>query len=297
MVASKKLGRYAFDGIEFPVESCTIKGGLRDHVHEYPHADGGAPEKLGRRLYTFSIRAKFLDEAVGYSGLFPTGINTLRSKWEAGRTGELRIPSIGTILAYAVDWTETLDGKMLSGETAEVQFREDQEYLLTEIVDVTATSLAAASAQMILALDPYRQRGVGGLDLFDAIQNAVNLVTDVADQVELYGNQLEARILKVQSLCEQCDRAVKILSQPVNHRLLDALHSTWEAAVRLHRDVLRVSRPPLRYTTPALMSVSQIAQALYGDTSRAVQIMQMNPFEDPFRVPRGTAIVAPPLAA
>jgi len=44
----------------------------------------------------------------------------------------------------------------------------------------------------------------------------------------------------------------------------------------------------LTYVTPTLMSVTDIAKALYGDASRGMDILDLNPIEDAVAVPRAS---------
>lgn len=302
-----------FDGLPIPFKKLTIKGGLREHTHEFPHADGGKVEKLGRKLYTFNVNAIFLDEARGFTNLLNT-VADLRNKWEFGRTGELVIPNIGTILAVATNWTETLDAKMRSGEEVEIEFLEDEEFLLKDVVseagyyDLVAADVALQLevAKLPPAVDTGAAPNIGGNvqqtpDLFAALADAVDAVAGFADQVELAGNQLEARVRKVQSLCERIDRSLDILNKPVNHRLLDAFQGVWEASVKLGANIVKATTGTILYKTPAPMSVSQVSVAVYGKTDRASEILRCNAIEDAFNIPAGTTLVCPappnPIAA
>lgn len=291
------LPRMTFDGLPIPFKRLTIKGGLREHTHEFPHADGGAVEKLGRKLYTFNVNAIFLDEARGFTNLLNT-VADLRNKFEFGRTGELVVPNIGTILAVATNWTETLDAKMRSGEEVEIEFLEDEEFLLKDIVS-EAGYYDLVAAEVALQLEVAKLPAPP--DLFAALADAVDSVAAIGDQVELMGNQIEARVRKVQSLCERIDRSLDILNKPVNHKLLDALHGVWEASVKLHANVLKSTTGVVLYTTPVRMSVSQVSVAVYGKTSRAVDIMRSNAIEDAFSIPAGVTLTCPappvPIAA
>lgn len=290
MSATSNLPRCAFGRYEFPYKRIAIKGGLRDHVHEFPHADGGKPEKLGRKLYTISITSIFVDQAVGYATpLWPGTLADLRAKFEAQTTDDLRLPNVGTIKAYAVTWNSTLDAKMTSGEEVEIEFREDDDFPPTSIVEVGATDLATAMATVTF----LARKLPSTPDLFDSLAEAVNSVTAVADQVELVGNQIEARVRKVSQLCAQIDRAVSILNKPVNHRLLDAVHELWQTSNRMHANILQTATPPVLWTVPRTMTIGQIAQARFGATSRAVDILKMNPIEDAFRVLPGTQLLLP----
>ena len=138
-VAFDTLQRASFQGIEFPITSMTLKGGIRDHIHEYPHAAGGAPEKLGRKLYEVSMQANFQSTFRAYPRLWPSALSKLRKIFEQQTTGDLVIPTIGTIQAYARNWTQQMEAKIRSGETATFEFVEDQgsEDLAAGINDVT----------------------------------------------------------------------------------------------------------------------------------------------------------------
>jgi len=68
--AFENLRKTAFDGIEFPIESIKVKGGLRFHVHEYPHVPGGDAEKLGRRLYEIEIVGNFELKSLALAAIF-----------------------------------------------------------------------------------------------------------------------------------------------------------------------------------------------------------------------------------
>jgi prophage DNA circulation protein len=37
MTAFQNLSKASFDGIAFPVATYEVSGGIRDHVHQYPH--------------------------------------------------------------------------------------------------------------------------------------------------------------------------------------------------------------------------------------------------------------------
>lgn len=290
MAATSNLPKCAFGRFEFPYKRIAIHGGLRDHVHEFPHADGGKPEKLGRKLYTISITSAFLDQAVGYTTpLWPGTLADLRAKFESEETDDLRLPNIGTIKAYAFNWTQTLEAKMTSGEDVEIEFREDDDLAPTAIIEVGATDLATAMAAVVALTKKLPTTP----DLFDSLAEAVNSVTAVADQVELVGNQLEARVRKVSQLCEQIDKAVSILNKPVNHRLLDAVHELWQTSNRMHANILKTATPPVLWTVPRTMTIGQIAQARFGATSRAVDILKMNPIDDAFRILPGTQLLLP----
>jgi hypothetical protein len=54
-----QLQAASFAGYIFPWSRIRVSCSLRDHVHIYPHAPGGQPEKLGRNLYEFHFTCPF----------------------------------------------------------------------------------------------------------------------------------------------------------------------------------------------------------------------------------------------
>lgn len=290
MAAFDQLQRASFSGFEFPVKSVRVMGGLRDHVHEYPHVAGGASEKLGRKLYDVTMQCAFLQGLVDarWANLWPDRLGRLRRLWEAGETAALHIPTIGTIQAYAVDWTQEMDARIRSGEMVEVKYREDESaaFLVNALVQVSPSAVAASAQKLELEtreLSPVPS-------IFTGIQDAANAIFAFGDQFELAGNLVEAKILGLVALLREADEQLDILDEPVNHRILDALHELWLSAVQLQEDLQNKSAKLERYTLPATMAISDVARQLYGDTSRGGDILQLNAIEDPFAIPAGTVL-------
>ncbi len=296
--AFDNLQRAKFDGIEFPVRNITVVGGLRDHVHEYPHSPGGAPEKLGRKLYEISYEAPFLNTFKAYPNLWPQSLVYLRQSFESGVTADLVIPTIGTISAYCFSWEERTDlPSNRSGVIVNLKFREDQalEFVSTEIIKTSSASLGSTNDDLINAM--LSESFLDGLpagqkSLFAAIQETANSIAAIGDQAELYANLVQAKASNLARLCETADSTVTKLNDPAHFRVMEALLLVWQGAGRLERDALNLARPLIPYVTPVDMSVTQIAIAIYGDTSQAATLMRTNAFENPFRVPAGTVVTA-----
>jgi prophage DNA circulation protein len=292
------LQRAAFAGFEFPVRDIRVVGGLRDHVHEYPHSPGGAPEKLGRKLYEIHYTAPFLNTFKAYPKLWPETLASLRIIFEGGGTFDLVIPTIGTISAYCVSWEERTDlPSNRSGVIVDLTFREDQDdqFLTRALINTYAASLGSTNDDLINAM--LSESFLDGLpanqkSLFAAIQETANSITAIGDQADLYANLVQAKAANLARLCETADATVTKLNDPAHFRVMEALLLVWQGAGRLERDALNLARPLIPYVTPVEMSVTQIAIAIYGDTAQAGILMRTNAFENPFRVPAGTAVTA-----
>jgi hypothetical protein len=318
MPAFDNLQRASFAGIAFPVEEITIDGGLRDHVHEYPHSPGGAPEKLGRRLYTFRMRAKFhaTFRAYGFTDLYPRAWNRLRNICEAGRTEDLVVPTLGTLKAYAVSWPETATARQRSGVTVEFTFREDVDtYFMNGLLSISSASMEQAQQRLAYMATVYEQTPPGQvileaiptdpvnaplvpppdaakqnvLDLLGAIDAAFNLLLSIDDQADFYATLAEIKVMRVISLCQEVARRAE-LQDARNARLREALLGAWSTADDRRRDIEKKREQMILYITPIDMSVTDVAKAVYGDASRAMEILKLNALRNPFLIPRGSAL-------
>ena len=285
------LERAAFAGLPFPVSDVEVTGGLRDHVHEYPHSPGGAPEKLGRKLYEFSFTAPMLAGFPRYPKLWPETAAGLRMVFEAGQTDDLVIPIIGTIKAYCTSWREKAVGTIRNGTVMSMTFREDaSDLFLTEaLVTQSSASLAGAGA---LLLTQMQEEGLSGIAALDAIAAASAAVSAVSSTIELYSNLIESKCAGLSRLCDDADKSVTELSDPVHFRVGEAMRGVWTSSERLRKDVLRHSIPLVPFITPTIMSVADVSRAIYGSNAKASELLRLNAFGDPFRIPAGTSVKA-----
>ena len=277
-----------FAGIAWPYKRIRIKGGLRDHVHEYPHSPGGAPEKLGRKLYEISIEGIFLENLLReeLADLYDR-LGQLRAIFEAGRTEDLTLPNIGTIKAYASEWGQELVAKIRSGEMGDFQFREDQSAAFLANA-LTQSSPRDFSSKMDTLFEEAEENGYGSV--FDDLQNAVNDVLAVFDQVDLGASLIEAKIRQVAGMCKELDQRIDIFDDPGNHRILDALHELWTSANDLNADLNQKSARLINYIVPQRMAIGDVAAAVYGDAGRGFDILQLNAIDDAFEIPAGAVL-------
>lgn len=287
--AFEQLQRASFVSYPFPVESYEVRGGLRDHVHEYPHSPGGAPEKLGRKLYEFSMVGIFDSRIQSYPAkLFPDTLATLRIFFEGQGTYDLVVPTIGTIQAYCTEWVERASSKRLSGVTVDLKFREDASnlFLVDKLVQVSVATLP----QMIGVLIPQLDKIVKP-NFLDQLKNFGDQISAVGDQVELQANVLAGKAEGLASCCQQIDSQLGTLSGKIVTLARETLHDVWDSAWKLARDAVRKFSPTIIYTVPTPMSVSDVSAAIYGDTTHSVDILNMNPIEDAFHINPGTKLL------
>jgi hypothetical protein len=293
MPAFDSAQRASFKGIQFPCKAVGIKGRFRHAEHEYLRVPGAVIEKFERAVYSIELTAAFDTNIRGFGNLWPQGVTALRKLFESGETAALVIPTIGTIPAFQPEWDQNIDlAKVRSGETIKLSFKEDQTQRFVQLALVQtqqqslATSLTNLSA-IRASLNPPKN----DVNIFDAIQNAANSILAIKDQSDLYGGRLAAQLGMFTALLNEADKQLESLKDPANYQALDAFLALWDAAVKMTTNLAESPRGPRRYVTPRIMSVNDVASAVYGSSERAAEILLANDFADPFAIPAGTSII------
>lgn len=283
-----QLARASFDTIEFPVRSHRIRGGIRDHIHEFPHADGGKPEKLGRKLYTITMNAVFYDAFKNYGDLWPGKLADLRRRFELSTTGRLVVPTVGSISAYCRNWDQDMDYRILSGETCSLEFVEDDP--LAFAIDIDLVSAGAASLELlILSVKAPPGASVYDSSLFDKLNDAVNKVLSYRNEADMAGRILESRIAYATGLCSTIDSLASMRTAD-QALLADSLHSLWDALQTLGQNVIAAAGTAQTFTVGVRSSVTDVSNAIFGDASHAMEILQTNAIDDPYSIPAGTQL-------
>lgn len=288
-----QLPRASFDSIAFPVKKVSVKGGFRQHTHEYPKAAGGAPEKLGRKLYEISMHGIFDNNLLPPwdDGLWPGALSDLFDRFDQGLTSTLVIPTVGKIQAFCTNWSKEMEVKAnRNGEVADLSFLEDQSsaFLVNGLINVRTGTLVSKTAALQAAAAASAQPSV-----FDRILAALNTVQQYLDGAALLGNAFGARVDQLVLAFESLDAfgAAGLINSAEDSDLLDAMLDAWEAAKMLQQDLAQQQTIPLiNYVTPKLMGVGDVSSDVYGTTERAAQIMLLNALVDPFRIPANTKL-------
>lgn len=291
----KDLPKASFDKIEFPFTSRNATLEARTHVHEYPKMAGGAVEKLGRKLWSFSFEVPFHTTFQGYPDLYPGRLDALTERCAKLDTATLLVPEIGEIRCILTRLERKRQGRILSGENATLTFLEDD-------LEPFRRTTAPASA------DSFRELGKRIQDLTgfqvnaepefakdtDIHGNFVSLFS-LLDSINpnnlatIYGLQARGLLRQVQHLCRATHELLKGFAFV---ELRGQLRGLWQAAFRLEKDLDRDQGNPIRtYVAPSALSVGQLAQRLYGTASRGGEILALNrQIRDPYLVPAGTRL-------
>lgn len=290
--AFDSLQRASFLGIEFPISGCEVAGGIRDHIHEYPHAAGGSPEKMGRKLYIIRMQGNFQDRFPAYPKLWPQGLRQLRESFDKQLSGDLAIPTIGKMKCYARSWVQTMNPKASrSGETTTFEFCEDADSHI-EFTEVNGSTLSLSKKLSAMEAAKLQTEFASTKDIsvFDAVSNAINSVLAIGDLSNAALNLVTAKLLAVTDLCGQASNTLTAKNMK-NAYIISALHDAWDTARQSNANLFKSQSRPLKYTVPFTMPMSSISTTLYGDATHTVELMQLNAVEDAFAVRAGTNIV------
>jgi len=286
------LKPFSFDGIEFPYKSYRIQGGIRKHEFNYPHQPGGETEKLGRKLYEIHVTSNF---TAGLTKKYPNlwfDLKNLRDRFANQDTAAINIPHIGEIQAFADQWEESVNARDRSTIEVNMTFTED----LDEAFALRNTVIVNSSNTMADKLDTFnaevlRQQLLlenNTLNIFSLINDTCSSVLAIKDQLDLYGSLIVSKIESATAIIKDADQQVNELNNPDFWPLLDALHDLWDSSIQLHKDILSENKPLKTFTLPIRMTVAQASSAIFGgDSSRSVELMKLNPIEDPLSIPAG----------
>ena len=296
----------SFSGYPFPVRSLSLKGSLRHHVHEYPYAPGGAVERLGRKLYEVRVVVPAHETFRKYPLLLET-MATLRTLAEGGQPWDLVIPHVGTMSATCIEWQDDLQAKARSGYDVNFTFLEDQsrEFLADKLV-TTSTAIGPAVDALKIAVatrptadllpdvtDPAARDKMLLAEeaMFDGLFALVDDLTAVASGDDLYTATVAQKAENAAERCREISESARTLNAWPSHGVLEALNATWASMRTLAADVAKRDRPTDVYVTRARGTVAEVAAAVYGDSSRAMELLKLNAFDDALDIPAGTVVV------
>lgn len=294
-----------FAGIKLLVDRVDVTWAHRIHLHEYPHRASAALEKLGRRPYEFKVSANFDEGAKSYPNLYPVSLNALRQIFEEERSADLVLPTFGTIRAFLSMNVQQWSAASLSGEHCDLSFIEDASEVFTleaqigtsaKAIEEKLDDLFFLTKKIYPPLGEWGDLGdLTGIEepmpgLFDSLDDAVREFAAIGDQVELGGQLLEAKALKIAGYCAQIEKTVGIFGRPAGAAAHDVLKEIWSDALRVAKDIQGKSNPIATFTVPVPMSIQDVSRRVFGTTERSFDLMQLNAVDDPLLIPAATVL-------
>lgn len=312
--ALDQLKRMSFDNLAFPIIGGEIKGAQRYALHEFPHAQGAAIEKMGRRAYEISVEALFDEKLLGEDPedlpLWPDRLALLMRLWEGGSSRDLHVPTIGTIKAFCANWTVQMKMTIRSGQPAQLLFVEDQSdrFLVLGIVNVlarTVPSLVKPVNNFLKAAEPRALNlpttpaNVGALKLSASDTSLLSKVVSLGDEVgtlvangEIYTSLVAAKSQALLQYCQQADSQIRALQSPEQWHVVEALHQLGVAANDVYKDAAQRGGAIRIYVVPPgrSLTIGEVATNVYGEASKTQDIIRLNTIEDFWRIQPGTRL-------
>jgi hypothetical protein len=285
-----------FGGIALPVEMITVHSQGRQHVHEFPHAPGGVPEKMGRGIWWVTVDCSFQVVFAKYPTSYPTDMLALRRMYEAQTTATFVHPSYGQWPALIANWKGVWNPRLRSGEKVSLELLEDQRanFLTppsaTSQQSTTITSNQAALDAQLSAIKSQLLISQSDLNVFDTLRAASNAVASLTGFTQQYTMLIQAKSQQLRDVCSQVD-TLPSMQSPLAIGIIDPLKNIWAAATSTAQATRLASLGS--WVVPQTMSVQAIARVLYnGDASRATDIQTLNAaaIPNPFAVPAGTKL-------
>lgn len=287
----------AFNGIPIPVSSIELHSRGRQHLHEFPHSPGAAPEKLGRGIWHLTVDASFQVVFAKYPTSYPGDMLALRALYEQQITATFQHPNGDDFPAFIAGWRQHWNPRLRSGERVQIEFLEDQRTTFLAAPSSTATQGASIATQQgaldaqLAAIQAQLLVSSNDVSIFDALRAASNAVASLSGSVQLYTSLVQAKCAQLQAVCAQVEQLPSMQS-PLAIGILDPLHNIWAAATSITQSAQAAQRLG-RWTVPQTMTLNAIARTLYGDASRYADLASLNgaTIRDPNSVPAGTVIL------
>lgn len=290
-----QLQECAFEGVRFPIESAQTDGGNDVVEHMAYRRRGADVEFTGQKPYKGSLVVALFNTPalVAQYGmrLFPDLRFELLRLFERQRHGRLAHPTFGTFDAAITDWSEPLAAQERNGARWTIRWTEHNGGASLLIgPDGALPSNGAAAAEATAAEADAEGAGVAGYKPLAPTVGAqlAYLETDARSFSQVDG-AFRAMLAAVKANLALPDMA-GTASSPATLALL-----TLRATLTSLRAQYAPSANALRYyTTPVTMALWEVAQAVYGDASKARLLLAANAVSDPLQIPAGRVLTVLP---
>lgn len=276
-----QLETASFRGVEFACQVIDDDLGRRLAEHSYPYRSGSDFEDLGRKARSTRLRVVFLGE--DYLG----DLGAFLQAADAGRTGLFQHPLMGSWQAKCRTYPVHHEHGARDMATLEVEFVEDgTNTALPDLFSVSQgqADVEEAAVASLAANQSLLDKAIAGVE--DAVASARAFAAEATAAVQNAVDRVNQIRAKVNSLIQAMRDLTDIQRWPLTRALRRLVHS----AAKLAKAVESLAPPLVFHTVGASSSVSMIAHALYGDASRAQQLLSLNRIANPYLVPAGTRL-------
>lgn len=297
-----RLPGASFNGIRFPVETGKADGGNSFAEHTAYRRPGADMEPTGRDPYKGTFTIPLFNNATlerEYGVLFPDLMQRLIAEFEAAPIGTLVHPTLGSFPAAIQTWSQELDPTTRNGVKLQVTFTEHNGAVAIAVNTSASTSVTNTDTVYTSAVDADTAAAVkaaagtpvtGYTPMADTVSS---LLDDIDETVENYSTVVSLFRDLVSTVTERLDLPAMLdaANYTVNRAALDTLNAVYALQAAYGVGSPRQSV----YTVPRVMSLAEVAQAVYGNANLTSAILASNAIVSPLRIPAGTRLIILPI--
>lgn len=288
-----------FDGVAFDFVRAQLQGGNDIDEQTFPNKDGQTNAARGRKGRRFQILGVFIEND------YPDTLNLLLAKLEnGGAPKEFVDPVFGTMQASCPSFTVSHDVEdAADSATIEITLVEHTDgaqgpKAVTNTTPARANALRTAADAALVALSAFQAATeVQNNAYVLQVEGAVNAANAIADSLEADGDTMIAPEIQQQAnaTLATIDIAVTTGSDYDSTEAYDlgaAVLAMATAVSGLAGDLIE-AKPPLQiFVVRADTNILSFAHDLYGDSSRADEVLGLNSIPDPSLILAGTKVQA-----
>lgn len=287
-----KLGRAAYEGLEFPLMEFKDELG-HDSVQHQAYRQPASIEWVGQKILRTTMRAALLTGLSSWpADTFPRLHDQLEALLRSKPQGRLRHPYYGEVLVQVDSWSRGFDSKLQSGCYLEIVFSERDASAVSPVAEQQGTSdpattmenTSSAADTKIAAIAP-----TAGLDTTSTVvaEKLAYLEEEERAATEAYGTLDDVQNTVQTALDSEALEGIEAHDARADLRALSA--ATWRYAEAYAGPRTNAQA----YEVPATQSLAEIAAAVYGDATRTDLLRSANVIPDELFVPVGTVLVVP----
>jgi prophage DNA circulation protein len=291
-----KLGAWFFNlvkanwrGATFEVQRTRDDRQRRWVEHQYPGTDGADIEDMGAQPRDTTLTAVYVgDNYLGELGKLVTLVAD-------GKSGTFRHPLLGTYRARLQILSIDHEAARRDSCVVEIQVKESDAGNLA----APLSSVYMLKSEVTDWIDEAGDALDAIEDALDAIEDGVDSVNDALDEARDFVTNSTARatqvVRRMNNVTRKIDKAtkkVKKLGELDSYPLMKALRGTDRSTKKLGRRVLGTKWPIRSRTVPVPTPAVLLAHQLFGDKTRADELVELNAglILNPAMIPAGIVL-------
>lgn len=271
-----QLDTASFRGVEFEVERLDDALVRRIREYRYPWRDGADLDDLGREPRRTQLTAHFRGDT------YESDLSAFLKIVDAGKSGTFIHPTLGT-------WTARISIPSI----AQTHEDRDAAVLQVEVIeDGTSTTLPTLYSIEKLE-DEVETECLAVEDEdpgYDEVSDAVSAARAFVASAQAKASQITSEVNKVRKKIDTAVEKARQLTDVQNYPLVRSLKKLAYSCQKVGTRIQQVKPVVLERTIPVEMPLPLLAHKLYGDSSRATEIQQVNRVRNPFIAPPGARL-------